>query len=124
MRNVFFDVLEVNIAISILILALSLCAGKLRKRYGAGWMKAVWIFLAVRLLIPYNFSLPFTEIRFLNIPGFEQEDSGYRNGFLFGNTGKNAENLVRNSIQDLNVIQDGNGVQVKDHMQEIAAQEI
>lgn len=121
MGNIFFDLLEVNIAISFLILALYLLAGKLRKRYGAGWMKAVWLLLAVRLLIPYNFSLPFTEIRFLDVPGFEQENSSYRNGFLFGNTGENAGNLVRGSVQDLNVKQDGNGVQARDSMQEINA---
>lgn len=56
--EIFLDVLEVNIAVSIVFLIILLLAGKLRKRYGALWLKAVWLLLAVRLLIPYNLSLP------------------------------------------------------------------
>lgn len=40
-----------------------LLSGRLRKRYGAGWLKPVWFLLALRLLIPYNFSLPDARIR-------------------------------------------------------------
>lgn len=75
MSRIFFDILEVNIAISVIILVLYLLAEKLRNRYGASWMKLVWLLLAVRLMVPYNFSLPFTEIRLFNLPGFEQEES-------------------------------------------------
>lgn len=56
--EIFMDVLEVNIVVSAVFLIVFLLAGKLRKRYGAGWLKVVWILLAVRLLIPYNFALP------------------------------------------------------------------
>ncbi|MDE7251077.1 MAG: hypothetical protein K2N82_14610, partial [Lachnospiraceae bacterium] len=56
--EIFMDVLEVNIVVSAVFLIVFLLAGKLRKRYGAGWLKLVWILLAVRLLIPYNFALP------------------------------------------------------------------
>lgn len=66
--RIFLNLLEVNIAVSVLILLLCLFAQKLRKRYGAGWMKAVWILLAVRLLIPYNFSLPVIEIPVMEVP--------------------------------------------------------
>lgn len=79
MSRIFFDVLEVNIAISVILLALCLLAEKLRKRYGASWLKFVWLLLAVRLLIPYNFSLPFTEIRLFDMPGFEQQESNFVN---------------------------------------------
>lgn len=75
MRGIFFNVLEINIAAAVIILILCFLADKLRKRYGAAWMKLAWLLLAVRLLIPYNFSLPFTEIRLFNIPGFAQEES-------------------------------------------------
>lgn len=77
MGRILFDVLEVNIAVSMVILLVCLLEGKLRKRYGAGWLKIVWFVLAVRLLIPYNFSLPFTELRFFNVPGFEQEETSF-----------------------------------------------
>lgn len=73
MRRILFDVMEINIAVGAVILLVSLFAGRLRKRYGAGWLRAVWILLAVRLLIPYNFSLPNTELRLFNAPGFGQE---------------------------------------------------
>ena len=76
MRRIFFDVIEVNIGISVIILLVCLLERKFRKRYGAGWLKMVWVLLAVRLLIPYNFSLPFTELRLLNDPQFEQEEEG------------------------------------------------
>lgn len=73
MTGLFYDVLEVNIAVSVMILVLCLSSGKLRKRYGAAWMRAVWILAAVRLVIPYNYSLPFREGALLNMPGFVQE---------------------------------------------------
>lgn len=74
MRRIFFDMIEVNIGISVIILLVCLMERKLRERYGARWFKMVWLFLAIRLLIPYNFSLPFTELRLLNTPQFEQEE--------------------------------------------------
>lgn len=76
MRSILFDVLEINIVMTLVILLLCVFAGKLRKRYGAMWLKVMWIVLMVRLLIPYNFSLPDTEFRLFNVPGFEQETSG------------------------------------------------
>lgn len=87
MGRMIFDILETNIAAAIGIALLCLSSGKLRKRYGAGWMKLAWVLLAVRLLIPYNFSMPFAEIRLLNYTGFEQErdltveyvEEGWRN---------------------------------------------
>lgn len=73
MAGLFYDVLEVNIGVSVIILMLCLLSGKLRKRYGAAWMRTAWILVAVRLMIPYNYSLPVKEISLLNMPGFEQE---------------------------------------------------
>ena len=57
LTNLFLDLLEVNVVAAVVILFLSFLGGKLRKRYGSGWMKIMWILLAVRLLIPYNFSI-------------------------------------------------------------------
>ena len=73
MGKILFDILEINIVVSVVILLVVPATEFLRKRYGARWLRVVWIILAVRLLIPYNFSLPNTEIRFFDIPGFEQE---------------------------------------------------
>ena len=109
MRRILFDILEVNIAVSIVIVLVCLLEGKLRKRYGAGWLKIVWCVLAVRLLIPYNFSLPFTELRFFNAPGFEQEENGFWVSTQgTADTGQEAvsgtevpENLGQSSSQDV-----------------------
>ena len=73
MGRMIFDILEMNIVVSVGIVLLCLFAGKLRRRYGAGWMKLAWLLLAVRLLIPYNFSTSFTGVQLLNYVGFEQE---------------------------------------------------
>ena len=73
MGGMIFDILEMNIVVSVGIVLLCLFAGKLRRRYGAGWMKLAWLLLAVRLLIPYNFSTSFTGVQLLNYVGFEQE---------------------------------------------------
>ena len=74
MTRIFFDVLELNLGITVVILILGILSGKLRKRYGAGCMKWLWMLLAVRLLIPYNFSLPNTELRLFDSPDFAQEE--------------------------------------------------
>ena len=73
MGGMIFDILEMNIVVSVGIVLLCLFAGKLRRRYGAGWMKLAWLLLAVRLLIPYNFSTSFAGVQLLNYVGFEQE---------------------------------------------------
>ena len=73
MSGVFLDVMEINIVVSVIFLVLFLFSGKLRKRYGAGWLKMVWFLLAVRLLIPYNFSLPGAQIRLFTLPDGGQE---------------------------------------------------
>ena len=75
MTSIFFDVLELNLGITVVVLILGLLSGKLRKRYGAGCMKWLWMLLAVRLLIPYNFSLPNTEIRLFDSSAFAQEEN-------------------------------------------------
>lgn len=36
--------------------------------YGAKRLKALWILLAVRLVIPYNYTLPWAEVRLLIQP--------------------------------------------------------
>lgn len=73
MGRILYDVLEINIAVTIVILLLCLLAEKLRKTYGARWLRLAWALLAVRLVLPYNFSLPSTEIRLFDMPGFAQE---------------------------------------------------
>ena len=95
MSRMFFDLLEVNIASSVILLVLCFGAEKLRKRYGASWMKLVWLLLAFRLIVPYNFSLPFTEIKFFSTPDFEQGES------VFNNTSEVQENIVTEDNREI-----------------------
>lgn len=76
MTGIFFDVLEINIVVSVIFLFLFLFSGKLRKRYGAGWMKLVWVLLVLRLVIPYNFSPSSAPIRLFDLPELMQEETG------------------------------------------------
>ncbi len=69
MREIFWDVLEINIVVSVVFCFLLLFSNSLRRRYGARWMKLVWVFLAVRLVIPYNFSPSFAKIRLFDFQG-------------------------------------------------------
>lgn len=81
--EIFMDVLEVNIVVSVVFLIVFLLAGKLRKRYGAGWLKVVWLLLAVRLLIPYNFALPsgIQLVDLFRIPAVEtEEENNFQTG--------------------------------------------
>lgn len=91
MSGIFFDVLEINIVVSVISLLLCLFSGRLRKRYGAGWMKLAWMILAVRLAIPYNFSLPSAQIRLFDFPELVQEnEAGWTGRGIGANTGSGA----------------------------------
>lgn len=56
LTRIFFDVLEMNIAVSLVVLLLEVLGPKLDKSFRCGWRKAFWITAGVRLLVPYNFS--------------------------------------------------------------------
>lgn len=110
MGRMLFDILETNIAAAIGIALLCLLAGKLRRRYGAGWMKLAWVLLAVRLLIPYNFSMPFVEIRLLNYTGFGQERELAAEGVRPGQENSLTANESGNLINDAQAGQPDNHV--------------
>ena len=120
MSGIFFNIIEINLVVSAIFLVVFLLSGRLRRRYGAGWLKLVWFLLALRLLIPYNFSLPdarihlFTgiartgdwqeasHVRDLAAAGrdFAGGESGTENGNaqygggVYGNGGGNAEGIA------------------------------
>ncbi len=89
MRGIFLNVLESNIVVSVAFLLLYLFSGRLRRRYGAGWMKLAWIILAVRLAIPYNFSLPSAPVGLFTLSGIiREEEAGWTNRGTGGNDGE------------------------------------
>lgn len=121
MSPVFYDILEINIVVSILILLLCVTGRGLRRRYGAGWRKAIWLILAVRLLIPYHYSISLPEPRLFNMPVlsgnvtdlFGQNES-YRKADENDSPADNAEN------EDISAQQPENPINV---MQNVPAQD-
>lgn len=63
LEAVFANVLEISIVTGIIIMLIAKCFPKLQKRYTVRFRKVLWMILAVRLLIPYNYTLPNTPIR-------------------------------------------------------------
>ena len=61
--ELFIEVMKVSLFTTVLIGALLLLIPLLTKRYRAKWRYVAWIVLALRLLIPVNFSLPQAPIR-------------------------------------------------------------
>lgn len=74
-QNLFFHVLEVSITVSVVVLLAAVLLPVIERRYGFRWRKILWMILAVRLLIPYNFTIPDTPIRL-----FESEMLVVQNG--------------------------------------------
>lgn len=67
LKNVLLSVVEVSVSTGIIVLILLLFAPFFDKRYAARWRYYIWIILAVRLVIPANFSLPEKRIE-ISIP--------------------------------------------------------
>lgn len=63
----FFQIAEIMISISFLVLAAAVLYPLLEKWFGAKWRKMLWIFLTVRLLFPFHYSLPNAPIKLFQI---------------------------------------------------------
>lgn len=103
LTNLFLDLLEVNIVAAVVILFLSVFGRKLRKRYGSGWMKVIWILLAVRLLIPYNFSIvPLAGISFAGAaPSVSHPVSGTDSSDISAADNGMQQDIAANSVQNM-----------------------
>lgn len=53
-KNTFFSVLEISLSIGLAAGAMIILTPLLNRRYAAKWKYCVWIFLALRLIIPYR----------------------------------------------------------------------
>ena len=58
MENLFLTILSISLTTSVIIIALILLGSLLNKRYVAKWKYALWIALALRLLLPVNYTIP------------------------------------------------------------------
>ncbi|MEA4962215.1 M56 family metallopeptidase [Lutispora sp.] len=62
--RLFTNILEISAATSLVILGLKLLFPLLSKNYTAKWKFWVWMILAIRLILPFNFSLPQAPVQF------------------------------------------------------------
>lgn len=54
LTNLFLSVVGISISVSLVVLALVLTAPLFNRRYAVKWKYFIWIFLALRLLIPFS----------------------------------------------------------------------
>lgn len=57
-ERLFLNVVEITLATSWVILPLILFSSLLKKKYTAKWSYALWLIIAIRLILPINFELP------------------------------------------------------------------
>lgn len=67
LRNILLSVVEVSVSTGVIVLIMLLSAPFFHRRYAARWRYYIWIALAVRLVVPVNFSLPERNIE-ISIP--------------------------------------------------------
>ena len=54
MTNIFLSIFGISISIGFIVIILVLLTPFINKRYAAKWKYLIWIFLAVRLLVPFS----------------------------------------------------------------------
>ena len=54
MGNIFLSILGISVSIGLLVIGLILLSPFLNKRYAAKWKYLIWIFIALRLLVPFS----------------------------------------------------------------------
>ena len=54
MGNIFLSILGISVSVGLIVIGLILLTPFLNKRYAAKWKYLIWIFLALRLLIPFS----------------------------------------------------------------------
>ena len=54
MGNIFLSILGISVSIGLIVIGLLLLTPFLSKRYAAKWKYMIWIFLSIRLLVPFS----------------------------------------------------------------------
>jgi len=67
MKDIFLSVFEISVSASLVIFVLLVLSPYLNKRYAAKWKYLMWIAVALRLAIPFQFSLP-DRVLVINVP--------------------------------------------------------
>jgi bla regulator protein BlaR1 len=66
-ENIFMTLLGISVTTSAVILLLKFSSGLFNKTYAAKWKYWIWLVLALRLIVPFNFSFPASSVT-VNIP--------------------------------------------------------
>ncbi|MFD0711756.1 M56 family metallopeptidase [Paenibacillus sp. GCM10027626] len=66
-ENLFITLVGISVTTGLVILLLKLSSGLFNKTYAAKWKYWIWLILALRLIIPFNFSFPAPPMT-VNIP--------------------------------------------------------
>lgn len=67
MDNLFLTILSISLTTSVVIVAVIMLGTQINKRYMAKWKYLLWIVLALRLLIPFNYKLTDAQLQ-IQIP--------------------------------------------------------
>ena len=71
-ENLFLELLKVSIVGGVAILVISALSKVLRKSHTVFWRYCLWLLLAVRLVLPFDFSIPGRGI-VISLPVFEMK---------------------------------------------------
>ena len=63
LQQIFYDLTEISIAVSFVILLACAASKWMSKTYGRRFRKILWLVLAIRLLIPWNYTLEQTPVK-------------------------------------------------------------
>lgn len=63
LENIFLNIIETSLPVSVLIMVLLLLNPLIQKSYIAKWRYFMWLFIAIRLIIPINIKIPQTPIQ-------------------------------------------------------------
>jgi beta-lactamase regulating signal transducer with metallopeptidase domain len=63
LESLFEHLIEISLSVSVVVLLLLLLSEILNKKYSAKWKYWIWLFLAIRLLVPFNVVLSNPPIR-------------------------------------------------------------
>ena len=92
MANILLNMFENSIPITVIIMLLILLRGILNKRYTAKWQYWVWVVIAIRLLVPFDISMPnFTAPVSVTVPNpvvyeREKQDTNAENPYVSDDT--------------------------------------
>lgn len=84
-QNLFLNILEISIMMSVVILFVYAISPIFEKKYSARWKYYIWVLITIRLIIPITYSIPDAPIH-INTEQMVQESSTLQSLLLSNNT--------------------------------------